>query len=79
MEPTPPEKAPIYGPKRRAERKTIDSPMLKNPSVDGTYIEKIIVAMHTKEVKIAVAATANGDGCFSTCILITARHSIVMA
>ena len=61
----------MYGPKRRAERKTIDSPMLKNPSVDGIYIEKIIVAMHTNDVKIAVAAIVNGDEIFFSGMLIT--------
>jgi len=76
MDPTPPEKAPTYGPKRRAERKTIDSPMLKNPSVDGTYIENIIVATHTNDVKIAVAATVNGDDIFSFDTSIT--HSTVV-
>jgi hypothetical protein len=38
--------------------------MLKKPSVDGTYTEKIMVATHTKAVEIAVTAKVKGDVVF---------------
>jgi len=48
----------------------MDSPMLKNPLVAGTYIEKIIVAMQTSAVNIAVTAIGKADGIFSLFILV---------
>lgn len=60
MDPTPPANAPTNGPKSSADRNTMDSPILKKPSVDGTYIEKIIVAIHTNAVKILAKAIVNG-------------------
>ena len=56
MEPTPPAKAPMNGPKSRAVMYTIVSPILKKPCVVGTYMEKTIVAAVTRDVKTAATA-----------------------
>ena len=50
--------------------------MLKYPLVDGIYIEKTIVATHTKDVKIAAAATLNDDAALFLGILTT--NSIII-
>ena len=56
MEPMPPAKAPMSGPKSSAVMYTMVSPILKKPSVVGTYMEKTMVAAVTRDVKTAAIA-----------------------
>lgn len=56
----------------------MDSPMLKNPLVAGTYIEKIIVATQTSAVNIAVTAIGKADGIFLPLILVVISIAVTI-
>ena len=54
----------------------MDSPMLKNPFVAGTFIEKIMVTTQTSAVNTAVTAKLTDDIVFS--LIIYDQISIVV-